>query len=145
MGMTRSFPALSHRGLNRGPSWVACTLALVGATAALRLLGLRRSIAIARRLGSRKPMLVEPSPDFLAMVVRRVDTAAVFFPGRALCLEQSLALYVCLRRAGVPVDLRIGVQPYPFTAHAWVEYLGEPVGESHDRVGKFVPFDDLEI
>jgi hypothetical protein len=66
--------------------------------------------------------------------------AAAFIPGRALCLEQSLALYVCLRRAGVAVGLRLGVQPYPFAAHAWVEYKGEPVGESWDRVGRFVAF-----
>jgi hypothetical protein len=72
-----------------------------------------------------------------------VDTAAAFFPGRALCLEQSLALYVCLRRAGVPAELKIGAQPYPFAAHAWVEHRGELIGTSYDLVCQFVPFDRL--
>lgn len=129
----------------RMPSGVVCALALVGATLALRVLGLRRSLALVYR-GSRRASAAEtPSSEFLASVVRKLDTAAAFFPGRALCLEQSLALYVCLRRAGVPVELRIGVQPYPFAAHAWVEYRGTPVGESYDRMGKFVPFDGLEV
>ena len=44
---------------------------------------------------------------------------------------------------GVPVQLRIGAQPYPFAAHAWVEHRGEPVGSSYDVVGKFVPFEHL--
>lgn len=129
----------------RAPSGLSCALALVGATIALRVLGLRRSLALAQQLARRPPAGQTPGPELLANVVRKVDTAAAFFPGRALCLEQSLALYLCLRLAGVQAELRIGVQPYPFTAHAWVEYRGEAVGESYDRVGKFVSFGDLEV
>jgi hypothetical protein len=135
----------SAAGPLRAPSALTCALALVGVTLALRVLGLRRSLALVHR-GSRSALVAEtPSSEFLAGVVRKVDTAAAFFPGRALCLQQSLALYLCLRRAGVPVELRMGVQPYPFAAHAWVEYREDPVGESYDRVGKFVPFDDIQV
>jgi hypothetical protein len=141
---THGVVSLVHRGPLRVPSGLSCSLALVGATLALRVLGLRRSLALIRRLCRRAQGAESPTPEFLASVVRKVDTAAAFFPGRALCLEQSLALCLCLWRAGVPVELRLGVQPYPFAAHAWVDYLGEPVGESWDRVGKFVPFGDLE-
>lgn len=127
------------------PSAVRCVLTLIGVVIGLRLLGLRRSLAAARRLVRAVPPVVIPNADFLTQTVRKVDTAAAFFPWRALCLEQSFALFILLRRAGVPVRLRIGVQPYPFAAHAWVEYQGEPVGESYDRVGKFVPFGGLEV
>ncbi len=127
------------------PSSLSSALTLIGATMALRLLGLRRSLALAQRLGLRPAARESPTPEFLADVVRKVGTAGAFFPGRALCLEQSVAVYLCLRRAGVPAELRIGVQPFPFAAHAWVEYRGEPVGETHDRVGKFVSFGDLEV
>jgi hypothetical protein len=127
------------------PSAIRCALTLVVSVLALRGLGLRRSLAVARRLARRVSPIAVPTPEFLAAVVRKVDTAAAFFPGRALCLEQSLALYVVLRQARVPVRFLLGAQPYPFTAHAWVEYQGEPVGESHDRVGKFVPFEGLRV
>ena len=126
-------------------SSLGSALVLIAVTVGLRLLGLRRSLALASRYSRRAPAAETPSPDLLAGVVRKVDTAAAFFPGRALCLEQSLALYVCLRRAGVPVALRLGVQPYPFAAHAWVEYQGDLIGDTHDRVGKFVPFDHLGV
>jgi hypothetical protein len=127
----------------REPSGFTCALTLIISTLALRVLGLRRSLVVAKQLGKRARRAADPSSDFLANVVRKVDVAAAFFPGRALCLEQSLALYVCLQRAGVGAELRIGAQPYPFSAHAWVEYRGELVGTSHDQVSKFVPFDRL--
>lgn len=129
----------------RAPSGLACTLALIGVALALRLLGLPRSLALLRPRRGWAQAAESPSAEFLARMIRKVDTAAAFFPGRALCLEQSMALCLCLRRAGVPVNLRIGVQPYPFAAHAWVEYRGVPVGESYERVTNFVPFGDLEV
>lgn len=69
---------------------------------------------------------------------RRISLAAAFFPGRALCLEQSLALFTCLRRLGVAADLCLGVQPFPFIAHAWVEVDGLPVLENTDTLHGFV-------
>jgi hypothetical protein len=127
------------------PSGIRCALTLVVTVLALRGFGLRRSLALARRLARRVSPIALPTSAFLAAVVRKVGIAAAFFPGRALCLEQSLALYVLLRRARVPVRFLLGAQPYPFTAHAWVEYQGEPVGESHDRVSTFVPFEGLGV
>jgi hypothetical protein len=129
----------------RVPSVLRCVITLAGVVLALRVLRLRRSIAIGRRLVCRVPTTIVPTPEFLARVVRGVDTAAAFFPGRALCLEQSFTLYLVLRWAGVAARLRIGAQPFPFAAHAWVECQGSPVGESYDRVSKFVPFEGLGL
>jgi len=125
------------------PSALTCTMTLIASVITLRLGGLRRSLRLAEWLGKRTRRAAEPSSDLLANVARKVDVAAAFFPGRALCLEQSLALYVCLRRAGIAAEFRIGAQPYPFAAHAWVEYHGELVGTSYDQVSKFVVFDRL--
>ena len=72
---------------------------------------------------------------------RAVATAAALFPGRAECLERSLLLYWVLRRRGVPVDLRLGVQLYPFLAHAWVEYDGVVVNDVPEHVALFAPME----
>jgi hypothetical protein len=72
----------------------------------------------------------------------KVAFAAAFFPGRARCLEQSLALYGLLRRADVAVTFRLGVQAYPFAAHAWVEHCGEPVNEKRELLNSYVPLPD---
>jgi hypothetical protein len=110
--------------------------------AVLRLRGLQAGLALARRLGA-----VEAASDWDSastdVVGRRVATAAAFYPRRALCLEQSLAMYVALRRAGAPVVLRIGVRPVPFAAHAWVELDGKAVNEPQDFIGQLVPFPGL--
>jgi hypothetical protein len=71
----------------------------------------------------------------------RLALAAAFYPRRALCLEQSLALCWLLRRRSVPAELRIGVQPLPFQAHAWVEVGGCAINEREDVTSSFVAFD----
>jgi transglutaminase-like putative cysteine protease len=108
----------------------------------LRLRGFGRSIAAARRWGA----VADGAADEQATIDRTVEavvTAAAFFPGRAICLEQSLALYVLLRRRGVPVELRLGVQAVPFAAHAWVELRGVPVEENADFVDYLLPFPEM--
>lgn len=155
--LVRLLDCLRRRGLIEGvgpgsvappprvPSLLRCTLTLSAVTLGLRLIGLRRSLWVVRRLARRVPPVTTPTPELLRKVVRHVDTAAAFFPGRALCLEQSFALFVVLREVGIGVRLRIGAQPYPFAAHAWVEYEGVPVGEGRDSVEKFVPFKGLGV
>jgi hypothetical protein len=110
--------------------------------AVLRLRGLQSGLGLARRLGAAVPT-GDWDPAWTELVGRRVATAAAFYPRRALCLEQSLAMYVALRRAGAPVVLRIGVRPVPFAAHAWVELDGKAVNEPQDFIGQLVPFPGL--
>lgn len=110
--------------------------------AVLRLRGLERGLALARRLGAAAPTRAW-QPEWTGIVARRVALAAAFYPRRALCLEQSLALFVTLRRAGAPAVLRIGVRPVPFAAHAWVELDGQAVNEPDDFIGQLVPFPGL--
>jgi hypothetical protein len=80
--------------------------------------------------------------EFVAATAHKVAFAAAFFPGRARCLEQSLALFGFLRRADLAVTFRLGVQAYPFAAHAWVEHAGEPVNENRELLQAYVPLPD---
>jgi hypothetical protein len=72
-----------------------------------------------------------------------VAMAAALYPGHAACLERSLTLYWHLRRAGVPVAYRMGVQMYPFLAHAWVERDGVPINDVPEHVRLFRPIEGL--
>jgi hypothetical protein len=72
-----------------------------------------------------------------------VSAAAAFLPWRALCLEQSLALCFLLRRRGHDAVVRLGVRPYPFAAHAWVECNGVPLAESLEHLRAFAAFPPL--
>jgi transglutaminase-like putative cysteine protease len=121
------------------PSVTRCMVDLVVIKLALRVLGFRRTRKIALRTQS-IPVVDTWSLVAVEPFVRQVATAAAFFPGRALCLEQSLTLVSLLRRAGIDARLRFGVQPYPFAAHAWVEYKGSPLGERGERLNRFIAF-----
>jgi transglutaminase-like putative cysteine protease len=129
-------------GAARVPSVARCALALLGVRAHLKARGFGPSVALARRMGVQRegPGLTREQVERAAY---HVALAAAFFPGRAVCLEQSLALFVLLRRRGVPAALRLGVQAYPFYAHAWVELDGEPVNEDREVVEKFRALPEL--
>jgi transglutaminase-like putative cysteine protease len=120
------------------PRFLSAFLAVSWSRASLRFVGLKRTVRLARWLGARVAKdRVRGTPDKIG---RSVAVAAAFFPGRAVCLEQSVALYVLLRRYGHPATIRVGVQPYPFRAHAWVEVEGRPILEDADDLTLFVPF-----
>jgi len=55
------------------------------------------------------------------------------------CLPRSLALFRFLRSLGLPVEHRIGVKRFPFTAHAWVEFRDAVVHESEAVCRTFTP------
>lgn len=49
------------------------------------------------------------------------------------CLPRSLAVYLLLRRGGIPATFHIGVRRYPFGAHAWVEWEGRRLDDAPAR------------
>jgi len=110
---------------------------------ALVTLGLGRTIRLIRRI-DRGHAGDAPGDATLARTIdATIAKASALFPGRALCLEQSLALYALLRRSAVPARLRLGVQSYPFGAHAWVEVHGEPLNDIAEHIAFYVPLEDV--
>jgi len=124
----------------RSPSLVACGLRILGVKVLLWLFGFDRTWAIvrARAEPGREDRAPSTSPPYEA-IEYRVALAAALYPGRALCLERSLVLYHYLRRAGLSIQLRLGVQAYPFAAHAWIEYAGEILNDVPEHVAHFTP------
>lgn len=122
----------------KAPSVVRASLLLLWVRLHLKARGFGPSVAAARRWAGSRPSS-ESDPALVEKTALAVALAAAFFPGRAVCLEQSLSLYVLLRRRGVDAELKLGVQPFPFLAHAWVEVDGAPVNEEPEVVASFVP------
>jgi hypothetical protein len=120
---------------------------LVFVKIALRTIGFRRSYrAFANAAAARSPVhrLDAYAGAHAAADVERIahtiSAAAAFLPWRARCLEQSLALCFLLRRHGRDAIVRLGVRPYPFAAHAWVELDGAPIAESPEHLRAFAAF-----
>jgi hypothetical protein len=111
---------------------------------ALRLRGFGRTLALAKRLSARIPMSDVNGAATVAKAAHNVAVAGALFPGRARCLEQSLALFTLLRRRGIYVEFKLGVQPYRFRAHAWVEHHGIPVNEYGEMVHGLVALPEIQ-
>ncbi len=110
---------------------------------ALAIAGFERAWGWIRR----RAQMTELSPNADTVDVERLEhtvaMAAALYPGRAQCLERSLVLYWCLRRRGIAAHYRMGVQSYPFLAHAWIEYRGRPINDVPEHVRRFRPIEGL--
>ncbi|MGH7720840.1 MAG: lasso peptide biosynthesis B2 protein, partial [Gemmatimonadaceae bacterium] len=120
--------------------WCALTIAWIKWL--LRTRRFQGTIAWVR--GQVEPTLATEAAELEAVreLEYAVAMAGAFYPGRAKCLEQSLALYYLARRQGVAVRYCRGVQLYPFEAHAWVEYQGQVITDVPEHVKYFTRFPD---
>jgi hypothetical protein len=68
-----------------------------------------------------------PDPRQAARAVTAVNRAARLYPGRAACLEQSLAAVLLGASRRWRLDWCVGSAPDPYRFHAWVEVAGRVV------------------
>jgi hypothetical protein len=116
------------------PAWrrrliqAACLLPLI--SLAVRVGGLNRTYASLNRF-SGHPALKPLKND--QVVTRKTATIVNYLqkngPYRGNCLSRSLLLWWMLQRRGIVSTLVLGVRRDAdgFTAHAWVEYQGQPL------------------
>jgi transglutaminase-like putative cysteine protease len=124
----------------RVPSVLRSGLAIFALKLRLRLRGYAGTLAWIRRRVEGVPEIDTVEPAAVRTAEWSVAMAAAFYPGRAQCLERSLVLYYLLRRQGIPVRYCHGVQPFPLTSHAWIEYRGEVINDVPERVREFSRF-----
>jgi hypothetical protein len=126
--------------MNRPPGVLKCLLMIAAGDIALRVLGFARTMRLARFLGSNRE--ADVADHVIRQTLHNIIVATALYPGRSKCLEQTVASFVLLRRRGVRVQMRLGVQPYPFFAHAWLEMDGRPLTESQEVVSRFALLPD---
>lgn len=119
---------------------IDAALALIAIKALLLAIGFARTLRWLQWRIRHCVTTVEPDQVTLNASARSVVAAAVLLPGRTECLEQSLALWYLLRRRGVGAELTFGMRQYPFGAHAWVTYRGEPLNEDREALRHYVAF-----
>jgi len=119
---------------------IDAALALIPIKAMLLTIGFARTLRVLEWRIRHCDATTEPDADTLNASARSVVAAAVLLPGRTECLEQSLALWYLLRRRGVGAELTFGMRQYPFGAHAWVTYRGEPLNEDREALRHYVAF-----
>jgi hypothetical protein len=118
------------------PSVLSCLARLVTVKISLKMRGLGPTLTRYNRSRSDFRRDDTVSDEVIDQTAFQVAGAAALFPGRALCLEQTLVLHGELRRIGVESRIRFGVTPYPFNAHTWIEVRGRPVNENLHWLGQ---------
>jgi hypothetical protein len=131
--------AATSLGEFRPSSYLKCAAVIAAIKFRLAMQGFDRTIRWIRRQIDGVPVTEHAAMEAVRAEECGVAMAAALYPGRAQCLERSLALYLLLRRRGVAVRYRQGVQPFPFKAHAWIEYQGEVINDVPEHAGQFTP------
>lgn len=112
----------------------------------LRVFGLSRTVEAARSIVRRLPA---PTTRQTALdaheLAGRVARIGSLFPGRARCLEQSLALWFILGYRRVQAELVVGIRVSPFSSHAWTSVRGHPVNEHPSVVREMTPVRLFEL
>jgi len=106
----------------------------------LRLFGWHGSIDRWRPLGPKSPLGPAESRELIDGVdatIREAASRSVFLA--VACKERALAAYYLLRSHGLPAVLVVGVQHFPFRAHAWVEIDGGFVSDDAEHCSQFTP------
>ncbi len=119
------------------PSVLHCGLLIAAVKLMLKLRGFDATTSYIRRRVSSIVTAGSADDSIVKRTEYAVAMAAALYPGRALCLERSLVLYYLLRRRGIAARYCQGVQPYPFLAHAWVEYRSQPINDVLEHVQLF--------
>lgn len=126
--------------MKKPPGVLKSLLLLAASDISLRVLGFARTVRLARFLGGHRD--ADVADHVIRQTLHNIIVATALYPGRSKCLEQTVASFVLLRRRGARVQMRLGVQPYPFFAHAWLEMNGRPLTESEEVVSRFALLPD---
>jgi hypothetical protein len=130
------------KGEIRVPSVLRCGVTIGWLRWLLRIRCFEGTIAWIRSGVEQVSATEEPEPEIVRRFEYALAMAGAFYPGRARCLEQSLALYYLCRRQGIAVRYCQGVRLFPFEAHAWIEYRGKVMNDLPEHVKLFARFPD---
>jgi len=113
-------------------------LGIVGFWSAVLLLRfqIKHSVALlaALKRRTRTPATVRQAAEAVAAA----RAAGAWFPGRAACLENSLAAALTAILMRRTADWCIGVRLMPYAAHAWIEAEETPIGEPAEPDRPFI-------
>lgn len=109
----------------------------------LRIFGYRALCWVVRHfptIGRRAPESVTQYVDALSSAIDRVTPFAAF---RTYCLARSAAQVCLFRSFGISATLMIGVQQFPFAAHAWVDVNGTALPDPFEFAENYAVLDRL--
>lgn len=98
----------------------------------IKIRGFYNTIKLIKKFRKNNINYVIPSAKDLGDLANIVNKACLIYPSRTKCLEWAITFVLLALERGWKCNLEIGVQNYPFMAHAWVECDGQVVMDSQD-------------
>lgn len=101
-----------------------CFLTLLKVRFYIKFLGFYSLIKMIKRKKPNDELLIQPSSKELKNLSDSLNKACLLFPRKIKCLEWAISFVLVSLSLKWHCNLVIGVQNFPFIAHAWVEHNG---------------------
>ncbi len=98
----------------------------------IKVKGLYATIQLIKKSRKNHLTYTIPSEEELNNLANMVNKACFLYPTRTKCLEWAITFVLIALEREWKCNLEIGVQNYPFFAHAWVECNENTVTDSQD-------------
>ena len=141
---------LNTKKIKINPTVLNALFTLIKINFYIKANGLYSAIHLIKRSKKNQSKYTVPQEEDLINLANIVNKACLIYPTRTKCLEWAMTFVLLALKRKWKCNLEIGVQNYPFFAHAWVECAGKVVMDSQDlRQGLAVilnePFRKLKI
>lgn len=123
---------LNEQEVSLGPPVVIALLRLIQVNSYIKLLGFNKAIQLIKRTRKKNVEYIIPKDAELKQLASIVNKACLIYPSRTKCLEWAMTYVLLALKRKWKCNLEIGVQNYPFMAHAWVECNGKVVMDSQN-------------
>jgi hypothetical protein len=109
----------------------------------LRILGFRSLCWVVRNFPEFGRLEPDSIDEYVASLSDAIDRVLPFAAIRTYCLSRSAAQVCLFRLYGIPAKLSIGVQQFPFAAHAWVDVNGTALADPFEFAENYAVLDRL--
>lgn len=123
---------LNEQKVSLGPVVIIALLRLIQVNSCIKFRGLYKTIMLIKKACKKNVEYIIPSDLELQQLASIVNKACLIYPSRTKCLEWAITYVLLALQKGWKCNLEIGVQNYPFMAHAWVECNGKVVMDSQN-------------
>lgn len=111
---------------------IIALLRLIQVNFCIKLLGFHKAIQLLKKTRKKNIEYIVPKDTELKQLTSIVNKACLIYPSRTKCLEWVMTYVLLALHKRWKCNLEIGVQNYPFMAHAWVECNGKVIMDSQN-------------
>lgn len=123
---------LENKKVSLNFSVLKALLTLIKVNLYIKVRGFYSTIQLIKKAKKNNKAYIVPFMEELWDLANIVNKACLIYPSRTKCLEWAATFVLLALKRGWKCNLEVGVQNYPFMAHAWVECDGQVVMDSQE-------------